>query len=519
MSYNKKVWKSGDRITKEALNNMENGIEAAHQNSGGSGTSYDDTAIRNDITGIKTDLGTEELTTTAKNVKGAVNEVAAQYKDSEKQILENKYLINVLSLGVKNDGTVDCTDIIHKALSEGKSLFFPKGSYLLEYLKLKSKYVLVGENEQQTKLLPKTSNKESFITINSGACNNIRFENFSIGKSPNSGQVCIDIVANFPPATEYQHGGLWDSTFKNIYVTNSIEASAWDGVGMRLIGSGNNSQLPIQLNIFEKINIWVNNKSNINNIPLVIEGQVEQNLFSRCTFSGIDNEKTITDLNNVSALFRRRRNSDGSIDGDAGGGQNTFLQCYFGNTAQCISFERSRNPCFINCYFENATKLAFITMSSKVTFVAGITTNVNGAEYMIDEGAGENQLYITSIMLNGKINVRLCLASNSNVINMGHGETSITDGNININAIYSIQHKDTANDVVINNLNVHSIFANENTLFFLFPAEAGKTVEFSSTGGNIYNSLTVDCNGKACLIKATKIPYLQKYKLEQFGTL
>jgi len=143
MSYNKKVWKSGDRITKEALNNMENGIEAAHQNSGGtgsvaivdnlnsdsstsalsakqgkelnnkmpaksiveggkiylakedgtkldsgtelpasgSGTPYDDTEIKTDINTIKTDLGTEELTTTAKTVKGAVNEVAAQYKD------------------------------------------------------------------------------------------------------------------------------------------------------------------------------------------------------------------------------------------------------------------------------------------------------------------------------------------------------------------------------------------------------------------------------------------------------
>ena len=81
MSYNKKVWKSGDRITKEALNNMENGIEAAHQNSGGTGTSYDDTQIKTDINTIKTDLGTAQLTTTAKDVKGAVNEVAAQYKD------------------------------------------------------------------------------------------------------------------------------------------------------------------------------------------------------------------------------------------------------------------------------------------------------------------------------------------------------------------------------------------------------------------------------------------------------
>jgi uncharacterized protein YjdB len=148
MSYNKKVWKSGDRITKEALNNMENGIETAHQNSGGTGsvaivdnlnsnsstsalsakqgkelnnkmpaksiveggkiylakedgtkldsgtelpasgtgTPYDDTEIKTDIDNIKTDLGTEELTTTAKNVKGAVNEVAAQYKDIAEKI-------------------------------------------------------------------------------------------------------------------------------------------------------------------------------------------------------------------------------------------------------------------------------------------------------------------------------------------------------------------------------------------------------------------------------------------------
>ena len=86
MSYNKKVWKSGDRITKEALNNMENGIEAAHQNSGGGGTSYDDTEIKSDINTIKTDLGTETLNTTAKDIKGAVNEVAAQYKDIANKI-------------------------------------------------------------------------------------------------------------------------------------------------------------------------------------------------------------------------------------------------------------------------------------------------------------------------------------------------------------------------------------------------------------------------------------------------
>lgn len=66
-----------DGTGKSAKQELEKKIEEAKNSS----TPYDDTAIKNDITGIKTDLGTEELTTTAKNVKGAVNEIAAQYKD------------------------------------------------------------------------------------------------------------------------------------------------------------------------------------------------------------------------------------------------------------------------------------------------------------------------------------------------------------------------------------------------------------------------------------------------------
>ena len=102
MSYNKKVWKSGDRITKEALNNMENGIEAAHQNSGGSGTSYDDTAIKADIQTLKTNevnLVEDEtsmegikdneyptLNTTNKTLIGSINELNTQYKDIVKKV-------------------------------------------------------------------------------------------------------------------------------------------------------------------------------------------------------------------------------------------------------------------------------------------------------------------------------------------------------------------------------------------------------------------------------------------------
>ena len=65
-------------LAKEDGTKLDSGTELP---AGGTGTSYDDTEIKTDINTIKTDLGTETLTTTAKNVKGAVNEVNSQCKN------------------------------------------------------------------------------------------------------------------------------------------------------------------------------------------------------------------------------------------------------------------------------------------------------------------------------------------------------------------------------------------------------------------------------------------------------
>lgn len=86
-NYIREIHKDGDILSAELINKFEEALDTntkAIKN--GTGTSYDDTEIKTDINTIKTDLGTETLTTTAKNVKGAVNEVAAQYKDIVKQI-------------------------------------------------------------------------------------------------------------------------------------------------------------------------------------------------------------------------------------------------------------------------------------------------------------------------------------------------------------------------------------------------------------------------------------------------
>ena len=59
MSYNKKNWKTGDYVTQEDINNIENGIYEAHT----------------DISNINNVLGTVTLNTTDKTLKGAINEL------------------------------------------------------------------------------------------------------------------------------------------------------------------------------------------------------------------------------------------------------------------------------------------------------------------------------------------------------------------------------------------------------------------------------------------------------------
>ena len=66
-----------DGTGKSAKQELENKIEEAKNSS----TPYDDSAIKADINNIKTDLGTEELTTTSKKLKGAINELGSQIKE------------------------------------------------------------------------------------------------------------------------------------------------------------------------------------------------------------------------------------------------------------------------------------------------------------------------------------------------------------------------------------------------------------------------------------------------------
>lgn len=100
-------------LAKEDGTKLDSGTELP---AGGTGTSYDDTEIKTDINTIKTDLGTAQLTTTAKDVKGAVNEVAAQYKDIVNKIenINPDLAKNDLFLKLLNKLGYTLSDLIEK---------------------------------------------------------------------------------------------------------------------------------------------------------------------------------------------------------------------------------------------------------------------------------------------------------------------------------------------------------------------------------------------------------------------
>lgn len=88
MSYNKRIWANGDLITKERMNNIEDGIYNAHDkinaiNNKVEENRTDTNTAKQDISDIKTQIGTEELTTASKKIKGAINELGSQIKDIE----------------------------------------------------------------------------------------------------------------------------------------------------------------------------------------------------------------------------------------------------------------------------------------------------------------------------------------------------------------------------------------------------------------------------------------------------
>lgn len=98
---------------------------------------------------IKTDLGTSELTTTAKDIKGAVNELNTQYKDIAKKGTPQQF-------GAKADGVTDDTNAINLALQNLDYVVF-NGNYLISDDILMKKNQTIHFNNKSSLILKQSA--------------------------------------------------------------------------------------------------------------------------------------------------------------------------------------------------------------------------------------------------------------------------------------------------------------------------------------------------------------------------
>lgn len=199
-------------LAKEDGTKIDSGTELP---AGGTGTPYDDTQIKTDINTIKTDLGSDELTTTAKNVKGAVNEVAAQYKDiAKKTIIENNKLYLAKEDGSKIDiGTtlpingLVIRDVLPNEIFEinnmvnikVESVSINKHTTTIVKGGTETLTATVLPNNATNKLVTWTSDNTDIVTVNEGVITGVNDGKCNITVTTNDGNkkdTCSVIVSS-----------------------------------------------------------------------------------------------------------------------------------------------------------------------------------------------------------------------------------------------------------------------------------------------------------------------------------
>lgn len=319
MAYEKTLWK--DRVVEKP--NTYRTVE----NPDGTITLYP-------ITGQVIEKGTP---ISAANLNKIENGIVEVYKELETIVQKNNSIIINPKYpppgyeSCKMDGITDDTVAFQALIDNFSNIKLPAGTLRFSHLVLSSNTKITGLGINETFLKPLLSNNINAITLSTGPNVGIFLDNFTlIGNDNNRNQ--NGLYCNATPSTEQPyHGGLWLSKFSNLVIKN------FGGVQFILSG-GSNGLLPHQGLVFERLECSAK-KGVATSRALIVQGQTEQTLWLQCAFSGEGSDI-------VSEFIT-------TIDGDIGGGSQTFLQCYFGNGKTGIKLERSKYIKFTNCYYEN----------------------------------------------------------------------------------------------------------------------------------------------------------------------
>lgn len=386
-------------LAKEDGTKLDSGTELP---AGGTGTSYDDTEIKTDINTIKTDLGTETLNTTAKDIKGGINEVAAQYKDIAKK---NDYFINIKSFGVKGDNLTDDTESFQKALNYGGNLYIPEGIYLINgELKFKSNTHLKG-------VLKKTIIKAKSAKYTRKSDNSERWN-------------CLALIGNYGIEKSYENIILENIIFDgNSGRSNNqyIDASYGDDkVGSKLIEVINSNHIELK-------NVIVQNNN------------YAGSSFISCQNICIDNFKSLNC--DVGILIDKDKNT------------NTELKNYTFSNIFIDGHDMSEGISFYNKSYVENVKLKNITILNKEKG----TSLMLGTEYEGEYGVINCQVENVTIK-NSAIGISINEYSKniqiSNIIIDTCKRGLLISNNSNSNQI---------SNIILNNIKTHGIYIGTNS--------------------------------------------------------
>ena len=294
MNYSKKTWSNGDLITKESMNNIENGIYNAHNelediklkvedNTTNSNKAIQDITNSNKaIQDIKEEIGTEELTTNAKKIKAAVNEVSSQIKEK----------VNISTFNSKVWSMSNMGQDVKEAITGGSVPVVGKDSILEE--NIVDRQVTRGKTSfysvwQDGNLLSKGINTKQYgyIYLNDGT----RIDNSAYTLKLTLED--IDFI-NIPLRFNFtSHITFWDES--DTFISGYVQGALDDGVHSELL-----KDIPSNAK-YVKMSLWVDR---INNAIIAKETSYDKDLKTKY----VDNSLHIIQ-DNLDANFKFKKTS------------------------------------------------------------------------------------------------------------------------------------------------------------------------------------------------------------------
>ena len=232
------------------------------------------------------------------------------------------------------------------------TVYIPSGIYKLDTLVLKDGVNLQGDSTAHTWLIADSTTNDPVIIMEAGPVTHVHVSNLRfIGE--NQARTCFYLQAQVSGTT----GGLWHSSFRNIYITN------FEGHGFHMESGVTGYNLANQFNIFE--NVFVQRSAH-NVHSLWMHGYHGQHTFINCEFDG----KGYIDSGTGSTFQLKGANVRMSGDGFNSPIVASFLNCSFQSAEYGILIDNAESITVDNCWFENL---------DRAVTVQGTTTHSNKA--------------------------------------------------------------------------------------------------------------------------------------------